>query len=161
MIEETGRVVATEGAFAWVETQRQSACGHCSVQDGCGTSVLSKVVGRKLNRVRALNPSSARVGDEVIVGLDESAMLRGSFMVYTLPLLLMLAGAVLAQAVAGGGEAVSILGGALGLGAGFWMMRRHALRSRQDRRYQPVILRQAVYPVGLHPRTTTPMKIEE
>ena len=35
MIEEQATVVKNEGKYVWVNTQRQSSCGHCSVKNGC------------------------------------------------------------------------------------------------------------------------------
>ena len=67
MIEEQARVVALEEQGVWVETQRRSACGNCSVNNSCGTALLGKVLGVKRNKVFTLNPESksVAVGDEV------------------------------------------------------------------------------------------------
>lgn len=149
MIEEAGRVVAVEGAFAWVETRRRTACGSCSARAGCGTSVLDKVFGQRMNRIRALNQAEARVGDEVIIGLSESALVRGSFAVYAIPLVGLFVGAGLATAMSGAeGEGLAILGGVLGLAAGFLAVSRFSRRIQTDRNYQPVVLRSALQPVG-------------
>lgn len=149
MIEESGRVVAVDGAFAWIETRRKTACGSCSAKAGCGTSVLDKVFGQRMNRIRALNQVEARVGDEVIIGLSESALVRGSFAVYATPLVGLFAGAGLATAWSGAdGEGLAILGGVLGLAAGFLVVRRFSRRIQTDRNYQPVVLRQSIQPVG-------------
>jgi sigma-E factor negative regulatory protein RseC len=153
MIEEAGRVVSVEGAFAWVETQRKTACGSCSARAGCGTSVLDKVFGQRMNRIRALNQTEAQVGDEVIIGLSESALVRGSFAVYAVPLVGLFVGAGLATALSGQagaeGEGLAILGGVLGLAAGFLLVRRFSRRIQSDRNYQPVILRSALQPAGI------------
>ncbi|MCK5666649.1 MAG: SoxR reducing system RseC family protein, partial [Thiotrichaceae bacterium] len=55
MIEEQAIVVNNEGRYVWVNTQRQSSCGQCSVKNGCGTQVLAKVLGNKIAYVRCLN----------------------------------------------------------------------------------------------------------
>ena len=51
------------------------------------------MLGNKRSRVRVLNPKAASVvvGDEVIIGINEQALVRGSLVVYTLPLLAMFA----------------------------------------------------------------------
>ncbi|MBF2948649.1 transcriptional regulator, partial [Pseudomonas aeruginosa] len=36
MIEEQGRVVATEPGAVWVETVCRSTCSSCSANAGCG-----------------------------------------------------------------------------------------------------------------------------
>jgi sigma-E factor negative regulatory protein RseC len=147
MIEETGFVVSTEGECAWVEVRRKSACGSCSVSKGCGTSVLSQVLGRRPNRVLAFNDAGAVAGDEVVLGIPDEALLRGSFAVYAVPLLALLAGALLGGLYADGSghynEALSVLFGLFGMAGGFLWVRRFSQRIRHDRRFQPSILRRA------------------
>ncbi len=97
MIEEKAIVTRCEGKYIWVQTQRKSSCGHCSAKNTCGTSVLAKVLGNKLAHVRCLNPHhddlnqlTLAPGDQVIIGLQESALLSGSLLVYLLPLVSMI-----------------------------------------------------------------------
>ncbi len=151
MIEETAIVVKCEGKFAWVEAQRQSTCGNCAANKGCGTSVLAKIVGQKVARMRALNQIDAQVGDNVIVGLNEAALLKGSFAVYLFPLLYMLLFAVTGNVVATqmewSNELVVILFALAGLiVAGVWL-RRFTRRIQDDSVYQPVILRRLPAPL--------------
>jgi len=81
-------------------------------------------------------------GDAVIVGLAEGALLRGSLLVYLLPIVLLLAGALLGQAAfAGAGEEPVILSGAVGLGLGFLAARVVSRRLRSDTRFQPMVMR--------------------
>ena len=124
MIEEPAVVVEAGDGYAWVETQRRSACGACSASDGCGTAALAKAWGERRARVRAISALPLQPGDAVIVGLAEGALLRGSLLVYLLPLVLLLAGALLGQAAfAGAGEELVVLAGAVGLGLGFLVAR--------------------------------------
>lgn len=145
MIEESAQVVASEGDFVWVETRRQSTCGACAANQACGTAVLSKVLGQRRTRVRALNPGGAQVGDQVVVGLDEAALLRGSVAMYAVPLLALLAGSIIGSLLAKqwllAGEALSIGLGLAGLLAGLVWLRGFTRRIRSDSRYQPVVLR--------------------
>lgn len=97
MIEETARVVAVENGQLLLEAQTKAACNACAAKQGCGTSVLSKWVGRKFTRFQAPNTVNAQVGDEVVVGLAEEAMLKGSVLVYLLPLLAMIGFALIAD----------------------------------------------------------------
>ena len=146
MIEEQGRVVAVEEGFAWVETQRKSACGACSVNNGCGTGVISKVVGQRANRVRAINEINAKVDDEIIIGLHDQALVRGSIAVYTAPLIAMLLMALLGDLVGrewqlNTSEGLTVVFGLAGLGLGFLWVRNFSRRIADDVRYQPVVLR--------------------
>lgn len=145
MIEETATVVKCEGEYAWVEAQRQTTCGKCAANKGCGTSVLAKVVGKKAARMRAINKLEAQVGDTVIVGLNEAALLKGSLAVYLLPLLFMLlfaiVGNVVAEQMLWQVEPVVILFAVAGLGVAAIWLRQFTRRIQHDDVYQPVILR--------------------
>ena len=99
MIEETARVVAIEGTQLLLEAEIKTSCQSCSASKGCGTSLLAEHVGRKMTRFYAENSLHAKVGDEVIVGLSEQAMLNGSLLVYLFPLLCMMLAAILADAL--------------------------------------------------------------
>ena len=144
MIEEQAIITACDGEFAWVEARKQTACGGCELKGGCGTSVLSKWLSPRINRMRALNEIEAEVGDQVIVGLQEGALLRGAFMVYLFPLLMMVAAAIIMQMLGSdASEMLVILAGAGGLVLASLVLRRHHHRIQHDPRYQPVILRKA------------------
>ena len=151
MIEEHANVVALNEGGIWVETQRRTACGQCAANKGCGTATLAKVLGNKRSRVRALNPNatSVAVGDEVIVGIDEAALVRGSLAVYFLPLLAMFILGVLGQMLGTqllfeSPEIVTIGFSVFGLLLGFIWVRRFTGRIASDERYQPVLLRQVM-----------------
>ncbi len=155
MIEEAGTVVAVRGEEALVETRRQSACGSCGAAGACGTAALSRVVGRRMTRVRALNRAGARVGDSVIFGLAESALVEGSLMVYALPLAGLVGGAVAGALLFPEGEIASMLLALGGFLAALGVVRRFSRRIRNDSRYQPVVLRverSAGAPLRFEPR---------
>ncbi len=144
MIEESARVVDTEGEYAWVETERRSSCGSCSAK-GCGTGALSKILGRRQQRLKVLNPIDAKPGDDVVLGIREQALLKGSIAVYIVPLLTLLAGALLGEGLApqwgSDSEALSLLFGLLGLAAGFYWLHRYNRGLAGDARFMAVILR--------------------
>lgn len=146
MIEETALVVECNGAQAWVETQRSPTCSGCAANKGCGTGALSKVLGRKTVRLRVLNRIDAKPGEEVVVGLNEGALVRGSIAVYILPLLCLFLFALLGQSLAAqlkfdSTQPLSILLGGVGLALGMLWVRRFSMKISQNPRYQPVILR--------------------
>ena len=97
MIEEQAQVIEIKGDILFLQAQTQSACGSCSANKGCGTSLLAKVVGRKFTHFQAENNVNAKVGDIVVVGLAEDALLKGSMVMYIIPILAMLVFALLAD----------------------------------------------------------------
>ena len=149
MIEERARVIEAGEGYAWVETERRSACGSCRVNPGCGTAVLAKAMGRRRVRLRALSGIPVQAGDEVVVGIDESALIQGSLAVYMAPLLAMLAGAAVGEQIIGS-EAASMLLGAAGLlGSFLWL--RHAGGIHDNPQFQPVVLRRLTAEPGAGP----------
>lgn len=146
MIEERGRVLSIEEGAVWVETVRRSACDSCQARNGCGQSVLQRLgLGARSGFIRVLDEQAEnrrRVGEDVIIGIPESAVLHGSVVVYLIPLLALFAGALLAQA-AGAAEPLIILTGFLGMGVGFAAVRWHGRRTRNSSAFVPHVLGRA------------------
>lgn len=144
MLREQGFVVERQGAYALVSSHRQSACGSCHAQASCST--LSVGGGRRENRIRALNPIDAQVGEQVILEISEKGFLRASFLVYALPVLALIGAGVLARwlllalevsaRAAEGGAAVA---GLAGLVLSFVWLNRQNARLGGDPGVQPVI----------------------
>lgn len=148
MIEETATVIAIEHGQLVLQASTRTACGSCAAKQGCGTSVLSGWLGRKVVHIRADNTVDAQVGDEVVIGLGEDALLSGSVWIYLMPLLAMLIAALLAdQLLESGGQGRDLLI-LLAAAAGFGLMLlgARAWLKTQSRggRLSPVVLRKAV-----------------
>ena len=146
MIEEQATVVRIEGDDAWVETQRQSSCSACSASKGCGTSVLSNVLGKRINHVRVLNSIDVKPGDQVIIGVEEQSLVRGSIAVYLVPLVSMFSLALFADWFAkqqnwGQHDLAAIIGAVIGFGLGLSWLKRFSRKIYRDKHYQPVIIR--------------------
>ena len=146
MIEESGRVVAVEGDFAWIESERTSVCGSCAVRKGCGTSAIARVLGQRRTRLRVVNCINARVGDEVVVGISESGLVRGSLAVYAAPLAGLFAGALAGhfagrQMLATGSDLVAVAGALAGFIAALFWLKRFSRKTEKDAAWQPVVLR--------------------
>lgn len=140
MIEETATVVDTRGGV-WVSLQRQSACGQCAAKSGCGTAVLGKVLGRRMERIRVLGDLDVMVGDRVVIGLNETALVRGSMVVYMMPLFFMVLLALGGHWLFPGNEGAAIVMGMAGLVAGFLVLAWFSRKISADGKYQPVLLR--------------------
>lgn len=144
MIEERARVISVEQDIAWVETQRHTACGKCSAQKGCGTTALTKLTSHKPWRLRVLNTLNARHGEEVVIALDEYALLRGSILLYAMPLGALLLGAAVGQALTlTAPDLGAVLGAVGGLGGGLMVAQRLSSRLLRSGRYEPLMIRRA------------------
>ncbi|MGE4408080.1 SoxR reducing system RseC family protein [Pseudomonas sp.] len=141
MIEEPGRVVALEAGAVWVETRRKSTCSGCSAKSGCGQGLMDTLgVGERRGLIRAVCDLNLQVGDSVIVGIREDVLLRSAVLVYLLPLLMLMAAALLAAQLSAR-EPVVILAGLGGFFVSWLIVRTRSRRTADDPNLQPVVLR--------------------
>ena len=141
MLEEYGRVIALEGGYAKVETVRTSSCQSCEAKSSCGQGSIAKVVGQKSCVISALNSLSLQVGDEVVLGLEESTLVKSALLVYLLPLVLMIGGAGVFQWLYGANDLVTAFGGVIGFLSGFVLVSLYNHQHKNDEDFQPVVLR--------------------
>ncbi len=84
--------------------------------------------------LKVRNTVGAREGEEVVIGFQEQALVRGAMRVYGMPLGGLLLFSLLGEQL--GGEGLALLGGVLGLGGGLlWAGRSKDLQGKE-----PVIL---------------------
>ena len=144
MLLETGRVVAIEADGVWVETIRKTTCGSCAAQKGCGHGLLNSISSGRRSLIRALpgklHPSECRVDDEVQISIPDEVILRGSFIVYIVPLVFMLLGTIMGSGYASNVDLGGAAGAAAGFLLGFALVRVHAWRHRDDRTLQPTLV---------------------
>lgn len=127
MIEEQAQVLDWHNGRALVRVDRSSACGSCKARAACGQGLaqsLSRTTKGHELEVQCSTP--LRAGDQVVLAIDENQLVQGAFLVYLLPLLALVVGAVLGQWLQAG-EGLSIVLGFAGFAAAFgWL----ALRNR-------------------------------
>jgi sigma-E factor negative regulatory protein RseC len=148
MIEEGGQVLSIDGDLAEIETQRRRACGQCAEQGGCGTSLVAQMLGDRPARLRVHNPIQARPGEQVIIGVEEGVFLRAAALLYGVPLLALMGGALIGQWLGLqipvlGTELASLMSGLLGLIAALGWIRRRTRRAGRSSSFQAVILRRS------------------
>ncbi|MEZ5478609.1 MAG: SoxR reducing system RseC family protein [Thiolinea sp.] len=149
MIEQTARVISTQPGYAWVEplTAASSACGACpSKGSTCSSSKLFNVFRPAIEPLQAANPLHAKPGDEVIIGLQGQTLVVFSMFAYLLPLLSLLAFAMLGKELfiwlEMPADLGAILAGISGLLSGLKLAAWLAQRNNRSEQVQPVILRQ-------------------
>jgi sigma-E factor negative regulatory protein RseC len=148
MIEEQAQVVEIKGDMLLLQAQTQSACGSCAASKGCGTSVLSKVVGRKFTRFQAENTINAEVGDTVVVGIAEDALLKGSLVMYVIPIMAMMILALMADyllvATIGQRDLFIALTAIMGLAVGSLLSKWYFQSRSSFHQFTPVVLRKII-----------------
>ena len=139
MLEQTGTVIECDETSALVSTERQSACGQCGVSESCGTSTLAKMFKKRSNVIRLEHSLYLRPGDEVVIGIPESMLLRAALWAYMVPMLFML-GFAMAVSVAGYGDMFVFLASITGLYCGINLASRIRPQGSSD---EIVLLRKA------------------
>lgn len=81
---ETGTVLKTEGNFATVITNKSKSCNECGkAQAGvCGKGGAGMVMKVK-------NTLGAKKGDTVLLGLDRKTLIRGFFIFFIFPIIIL------------------------------------------------------------------------
>ena len=134
---ESARVVSISEDAVWVETIQKSTCANCASRSGCGQYLLGKWRSASDTHLKIpLGDRSANalnVGDYVRIGVPAGMVLKFAFIVYMLPVLWMLGGALLAQHLLES-DLAAAMGALAGLGVGFGCVfaisKRAALKSR-------------------------------
>ncbi|WP_406666445.1 SoxR reducing system RseC family protein [Gallaecimonas sp. GXIMD1310] len=94
MIERDVQVVSVTGQQVLVQFQRQSSCDSCSSNDSCGNGQLSKALSRRLDVLSFRCTEPVAAGDWVRVGISEQSLVRGTMVLYMLPLLCLIIAAM-------------------------------------------------------------------
>ena len=132
MLEQTAKVIKTAPDGVWVQAVEPSGCGTCG-GEGCSSRRIAELFQRKPRHFLVDCDLALAPGERIVVGIAHGSVLKSALRLYGLPLVLMLAGALLAQAVQpGDGPALAgmLVGGLAG-----WL----AARGGQTQR--PVVLR--------------------
>lgn len=134
MLETSAKVVQVAGEITLVEANGASGCAQCKGQ-GCGSGKLTQLFCNGPRQFRVENRINAKIGDVVIISVAEGSVLLGVSLIYLLPLLLLFAGALLAQQFAlldDQRDGYGAVGALLGLVTGFVLAKWISLqRSRR------------------------------
>jgi len=138
MIEEEGIVAEVHGSVARVEILKKSACEKCSASGTChpGDEDL----------MEADNPLGAVKGQKVKVVLAPQIYLKASIILYGIPMVAMVAGAILGKnaGIAYSGEPNSdlwaFIAGMTCLVISFYFIRLYNNKVEKTREYKPVIV---------------------
>lgn len=142
-VEGIARVVRVEGRVAWLEPEQTTSCGHCASSSSCGAKGIGTVGARlEARRFPLDNDDALRVGERIVVGVDDRSLLKAAALAYGLPL----AAALLAGGIADGvwaDDPVSMAAAAGGLAVGLLAARIGARRLAAGGGLAPRYLRRA------------------
>ncbi len=141
MAIEEGLVIKAAGSRAWIKTQRSAACEHCHSKDSCHTMGG----GGNDMEVEAVNPVGAKTGDQVVISFSSASLLKGTFLIYMVPVFCLMIGAgvgvKLSQMF---GLEQTITSALIGFGAlvlSFIFVRAKGNRLAESDAYKPQIIR--------------------
>jgi sigma-E factor negative regulatory protein RseC len=135
---EQGIVLRIDADAAWVKTVRTSACEGCTAKETCHTTEDGQDM-----EVKAINSAGASVGDRIVLSFETASLLKATFLLYIFPIILLIAGAALGQALAPFIEfspsAVSILLGFAFFFTALFIIKTRANKMAKKNAYQPKI----------------------
>lgn len=135
--------IAAGQTLATLEIERKTACGLCGKTRGCGNSLWGKLFAHKRNAFKASNGIDAKVGQAVIVGINEQALLKSAFFLYIVPLVTMFLASMLMLKVLNT-DAGAMIGAVIGLALGLAWVKGFSAGRQYFVMHQPVILRMAL-----------------
>lgn len=141
MITEDGIVTHATPETAWIKTTRSAACESCASKDSCGVS------HHPSEEMTIILPNTLGVeeGDHVIVGINSAPMLFLSFFLYVFPIILLIVGALIGDALAPSlkmnPSALSMGFGSLLFAVAFLIIRKKQAGMSKKDKYKPFLVR--------------------
>lgn len=139
MVREKGVIERITGKKAMVLIQKSSACSACESKDSCD------VASGKGMTIEVVNELMASEGDMVEISISSRSFLKLTVLVYFLPVAALIIcayfGDVLGPRVGFNTSLSSILAGAIGMGATFFILRRFDQNQRKKRNLSPRMTR--------------------
>jgi sigma-E factor negative regulatory protein RseC len=150
MIEERAVILSLEAnpdipdapVIATLEIERKTACGLCGQTRGCGNSIWGKLFAHRSTAFKAKNNINATVGQSVIVGINEQALLWSALLLYILPLVTMLSASILVMQF-NDSNGLMMLAALVGLVVGLLWVKGFTTSNQYFVMQQPIILRLA------------------
>jgi len=143
LVEGTARVVAVDGDRVWLVPEQTTSCGSCASSGACGAKGIGTTASRlEARRFPLDNEAGLIIGERVVVGIRETALLKASLTAYALPLTTMLVAGGVAQSIAGS-DGVTMASMAAGLALGLLAARLGAGRLFSRGEIAPKFLRRA------------------
>ncbi len=89
----------SDGYNVELNCERQSSCSHCASSSSCATGSVSKALGNKVLRWTLHTTQVVKEGQMVEIGFPEKSLLQSAALVYLLPLVMLMIGAVCGQSL--------------------------------------------------------------
>lgn len=142
MLEEIAEVIEVHPDFILVSASRLGACSACQASANCGQRSLAGLFGNKNILLSLENPEQLpiEVGQSVVLGLHEHALLKSSFVMYLIPLFFLIVSAVVTTLLSFS-EGLIVLSSLVSLSIGFLIARKLFLKLLSNPIYTPKLIR--------------------
>lgn len=141
MATQEGIVIKAGSATAWVKASKCAACKSCKAKAFCDAAGGSD----DSVEIEAINVVGAKADDRVTISFNTSSLLKVSFLVYIVPVLFLVMGAVvgdkIAQAFNYNQSMLSVLVGIVFLAAGFFIVKTKGRALSKKDEYKPRIIK--------------------
>lgn len=151
MLEEVATVIGLETnhyqEYAQLEVIRKTPCTLCGKTRGCGVSIWGKIFNHGQKPLRLQNTIQAKIGDHVVIGIQEQAFLKNTLYLYGVPLFSMLIGATMSAFWLATGKNTAttdwytLCGAIAGLVIGYLWLKAHQTGANYQANCQPTLLR--------------------
>ena len=144
--EETVKVTMVKDGYAYLETDKASACGSCASKPSCGS--LNFFSSNKDNNknfesgLKVANTLDLKAGDSAVLAIASEKLLMGTFLMYILPLLSLILLASLAKAFVG--EVASTLVGVISFFVTLFFVRQILNKQKVSNQFQPSLVRKII-----------------
>ena len=98
MNEGIAHVVSVDGTVAWLVPEQTGSCGGCAASGACGAKGIGTLASRlEYRRFKIENEEHLAVGERVVIGIPDNALIKASITAYAIPLATLLLAGALAQ----------------------------------------------------------------
>ncbi|MFI3218294.1 MAG: SoxR reducing system RseC family protein [Methylococcales bacterium] len=143
MLEESAIVVKIDNGQVWVVGTQNNACAGCAQKAGCSSNALDSVLKKK--PILVDSELALKMGDTVVVVIEEGELLRAAFFMYLLPVCALFIGAGITDSVVSAATPYAdlwIAGGALtGLALAFLVMQKIQKYALLNYYARPVVIK--------------------
>lgn len=140
MITEQGIVTRATPDVALVKTNRAAACEACTAKNSCGTIHQGKEI-----TVEVSNTLGVETGDSVLIGMQTKSALQLTFMIYIVPILCLVVGALIGDALGpllqiNASFSAAVLGFSF-FGIAFFILHKKSAVMNQKSEFKPMLIR--------------------
>ncbi|MEN8154059.1 MAG: SoxR reducing system RseC family protein [Acidobacteriota bacterium] len=136
MNKEKGIITRTRGNIAWVKVRRSSMCEVCNSKNICST-----LSDENTMEAEVYNPVNAKVDDMVEFMISTSSLLKITTLLYIVPVIFLLAGAISGFSYFSPPEFYALIFGLFGFFLSYFIIKFISQIMTRKRKFTPEIIR--------------------